>query len=106
MIVFTLLAIIELIVDKLPGTPARTAVLGLTGRIVLGGACGLAIATSVGISTLLATIVASIGAVVGAFAGYRTRRAIVSRTSLPDLAVALAEDALAIAGGFLVVSRF
>jgi uncharacterized membrane protein len=106
LIVFTLLAIGELVVDKLPGTPARTAPPGLITRIVLGGACGLAIATSAGISTLLATAVASVGAVVGAFAGYRIRRVIVSQTRLPDLVVALAEDAIAIAGGFLVLSRF
>jgi len=106
LIVFTLLAIVELVADKLPSTPARTAPLGLTARIALGGACGVAIATSAGISTLFAAAVASIGAVVGAFAGYRIRRVIVSQTGLPDLAVALAEDAIAIAGGFLIISRF
>jgi uncharacterized membrane protein len=106
LVVFTLLAIVELVVDKLPNTPARTAPVGLTVRIVLGGACGLAIATSAGISPLFGAAVASIGAVVGAFAGYRIRRVIVSQTGLPDLAVALAEDAIAIAGGFLIISRF
>src|SRR5277367_6314293 len=89
LIVFTLLAIGELVVDKLPGTPARTAPTGLIARIVLGGACGLAVATSAGTSTLLAAAVASVGAVVGAFAGYRIRRAIVSQTRLPALVVAL-----------------
>jgi uncharacterized membrane protein len=105
LIVFTVLAIVELVLDKLPSTPARTAPVGLIARIVLGGACGLAIATSAGISTLFATALASIGAVVGAFAGYRIRHQIVSQTRLPDLAVALAEDAIAIAGGFLIISR-
>ena len=42
LIVFTLLAIAELIGDKLPGTPARTALVGLIARVALGGACGLA----------------------------------------------------------------
>jgi uncharacterized membrane protein len=105
LIVFTVLAIVELVLDKLPSTPARTAPVGLIARIVLGGACGLAVATSAGISTLFAAAVASVGAVVGAFAGYSTRRQIVSHTRLPDLAVALAEDAIAIAGGFLIISR-
>ena len=36
LIVFTLLALAELIADKLPSTPARTAPLGLIARIVLG----------------------------------------------------------------------
>jgi uncharacterized membrane protein len=57
-------------------------------------------------STLLAAAVASIGAVVGAFTGYRIRHALVSQVRLPDLAVALAEDAIAIAGSFLIISRF
>ena len=39
--VFTLLALIELVVDKLPNTPARTAPVGLIARIVLGGASGI-----------------------------------------------------------------
>jgi uncharacterized membrane protein len=106
LIVFTLLAIVELVVDKLPSTPARTAPVGLIARIVLGGACGVAIASSAGITTLFAAVVASIGAVAAAFAGYRIRHAIVSRTRLPDLAVALAEDAIAITGGFFILSRF
>src|SRR5580700_8016727 len=54
LVVFTVLAIVELVLDKLPSTPARTAPVGLIARIVLGGACGLAIATSAGISTLFA----------------------------------------------------
>jgi len=105
LVVFTLLAVVELIVDKLPNTPARTAPLGLIARIALGGACGLALATSASTSTLFAAVVASMGAIVGAFAGYKTRRALVSQTSLPDLAVALIEDAVAIAGAFLIVSH-
>ena len=106
LIVFTLLAIVELIVDKLPSTPARTAPLGLIARIALGGTCGLALAISASISMPFAAAVVSTGAVVGAFAGYRIRRVLVSQTRLPDLAVALVEDAIAIAGGFLIVSRF
>src|SRR5215831_8674861 len=50
LIVFTALAVAELIADKLPKTPARTAPLGLIARLVLGAACGVAIATSTGMS--------------------------------------------------------
>ena len=105
LIVFTLLAIIELLLDKLPNTPARTAAVGLTARIVLGGASGLALATGAGISVPLAGVIASIGAIAGAFAGYHIRRAVVLRSHLPDLVVAIAEDAITIAGGFLIVSN-
>ncbi len=105
LIVFTLLAVVELIVYKLPNTPARTAPLGLIARIVLGGACGLALATGAGESLPFAALIASIGALVGAFAGYNIRRVFVSQAHLPDLAVALAEDVVAIAGGLLIVWR-
>jgi uncharacterized membrane protein len=105
LIVFTLLAIIELVLDKLPNTPSRTAPVGLTARIVLGGASGLALATGVGISAPVAGVIASIGAIAGAFAGYHIRRAIVFKAHVPDLVAALAEDAIAIAGGLLIVSH-
>ena len=105
LIVFTLLAIVELIVDKLPNTPARTAPVGLMARIVLGGASGLALATGAGMSSSLAGVIASVGAVVGAFAGYHIRRAAVLKAHVPALVAAIAEDAVAIAGGLLIVSR-
>jgi uncharacterized membrane protein len=105
LVVFTLLALIELVLDKLPNTPARTAPVGLIARIVLGGASGLALATGAEVSAPLAGVIASIGAIAGAFTGYHIRRAVVLRTHLPDLVVAIAEDAIAIAGGLLIVSH-
>jgi uncharacterized membrane protein len=105
LIVFTLLAIVELVVDKLPNTPSRTAPVGLIARIVMGGVSGLALAVSAGVSGPLAAVIASVGAVVGAFAGYYVRRAAVSKAHVPALVAALVEDAIAIAGGLLIVSR-
>jgi uncharacterized membrane protein len=105
LMVFTMLAIIELVADKLPNTPARTAPVGLIARIVLGGASGLAIAASAGMSEPLAGVIASIGAIAGAFAGYHIRRAVVFKANVPDLVAAVAEDAIAIAGGLLIVSQ-
>jgi uncharacterized membrane protein len=103
LIVFTLLAVVELIADKLPNTPARTAPLGLSARIFLGGACGLALATSAGISLSLPMLLASTGALVGTFGGYHGRRLVVSKAHVPDLAVAVAEDIIAIAGGLSIL---
>jgi uncharacterized membrane protein len=105
LVVFTVLAMIELVVDKLPNTPARTAPLGLVARIVLGGASGLALATGTGISAHLAGVIASIGAVAGAFAGYNIRHAVVFKAHVPDIVVAIAEDVIAIAGGLGIVSH-
>jgi uncharacterized membrane protein len=105
LVAFTLLAIIELVVDKLPNTPARTAPVGLIARIVLGGASGLALAAGAGISASLAGVIASIGAIAGAFTGYHIRRAAVLKAHIPDFFAAIAEDAIAIAGGLLIVSH-
>jgi uncharacterized membrane protein len=105
LILFTLLAVVELISDKLPKTPARTAPPGLIARIVLGGLCGAALAASAGGSQIVAAAVGIIGALVGTFAGYNIRHALVGQAHLPDLAVALVEDAIAIGGGLLIVSH-
>ncbi len=105
LIIITLLALGELLADKLPGTPARTVPLGLIPRIVLGGLCAIALAISVGGNFVAAAIFGVAGALVGTYGGYNVRQALVSRAHLPDLAVALAEDAIAVAGAFFIVSH-
>jgi uncharacterized membrane protein len=104
LIVFTLLAIVELIADKLPRTPARTAPLGLIARVVFGCLCGVALATSAGAGLVADAIVGVIGAVVGTFAGYNIRQTVVLRARLPGFGVALVEDVVAIASALLIVS--
>jgi uncharacterized membrane protein len=105
LIVLTILAVVELIADKLPKTAARTEPLGLIARIVLGGMCGVALATSAGGSLPTAGTAGIIGALVGTFAGYNIRRALVRGTHVPDFAVALIEDVIAIGGGIMIVSH-
>ena len=39
-IVFTILALVELVADQLPQTPARTAAVGLSARVVTGALTG------------------------------------------------------------------
>jgi len=105
LIAVTVLAIGELIGDKLPNTPSRTAPLGLTARVVLGGASAAALAVSARSGVPLAALAGAIGGVAGAFGGYNVRHFLVAKKHLPDFVVALAEDAVAIVGGLLVVSR-
>jgi uncharacterized membrane protein len=45
-VIFTLLAVVELVADQLPSTPSRTAPPGLIARIVLGGLSGAGLALS------------------------------------------------------------
>lgn len=105
LILFTLLALFELVNDKLPKTPPRTAAPGLIARILFGGLCGAALAVSAGANLWVAVIVAVIGALVGTFGGYNIRHALVKKAHVPDLGVALAEDVVAIAGSLFIVSH-
>ena len=99
-------AIAELVVDKLPGTPSRKAPLGLIARFVLGGLSGAALCTAGQQSIVLGAVLGGLGGVTGAFAGYELRTRLVKALKVPDLLVALLEDAVAIGGGFFIVSRF
>ena len=69
LVVLTLLALVELIADKLPNTPARTAPPGLIARIVVGCLSGLALARSAGGNLLVAAIVGIVGALSGDIRG-------------------------------------
>ena len=105
-IIFSLLAIFELIADKTPKIPARTAPGPLIWRILMGGLCGAAFAVAGGASLGLCCLLGSLGGVLGAYAGYWSRRALTSQGRLPDLPVALVEDLIVIGGGLFLVSRF
>ena len=104
--VFTVLALGELVIDKLPSTPSRTQLLGLSGRSVLGGLSGAALAASGAQSIALGAVLGVAGAIAGTFAGYEARTRLVRALKVPDVVVALLEDAVAIGGGLLIVSRF
>jgi uncharacterized membrane protein len=105
-IILSLLAIAELIVDKLPNTPNRTAPLGLIARIVTGGISGACVSLGGGHSALVGAGLGLIGGIVGCFAGYHVRARLVRSLRLPDFNVALLEDLVAIGGSLLIVSRF
>ncbi|HEY3988146.1 MAG TPA: DUF4126 family protein [Acidobacteriaceae bacterium] len=105
MYVFVVLAIGELIVDKLAFTPPRIQAGPLAVRFVLGALCGSALAVAAGMSWVLPAAVAGVCAVFGAYVGYWVRRGITSR-GVKDLPIALVEDATAIVLALFAVSRF
>ena len=102
----TLLAIGELVMDKLPSTPNRTAPGPLAGRLVMGALCGGAIGVTTGQSIVLTVVLGAVGAVIGTFGGYQVRHRLVAGLKVKDLVIALIEDVVAIGGAFLLVSRF
>jgi uncharacterized membrane protein len=104
--IFVLLALGELVADQLPSTPSRTKPVGLIARIVLGGLSGACVAVAGAQSIVIGALLGAVGAVAGAFAGYEVRTRLVRALKVPDLVIAVLEDAVAIGGGLLIVSRF
>lgn len=105
-VVATLLAIGELVMDKLPSTPNRTSAGPLAGRLVMGALCGAAIGIAAEESVVVAALLGAVGALIGTFGGYQIRHRLVAGLKVKDLVIALAEDVVAIGGAFLLVSRF
>ena len=105
-IVLSVLAVTELIFDKLPNTPSRTAPLGLIGRIVTGGFTGACVSIGGGQSAVVGAALGVIGGIVGTFGGYQTRARLVKSLRQPDFNIALVEDLIAIGGSLFIVSRF
>lgn len=104
-VILTLLAVGELVADKLPKTPNRTAPLGLIARLVTGVVSGACITAAGGQGALLGALLGAVGGVVGCFGGYHARRNLVKALNVPDIYVALFEDVVAIAGCLWVVTR-
>ena len=103
-IILTLLAIGELVADKLPKTPKRTEAPGLIARILTGGIAGACVAVGGALGALPGAVLGAAGGLVGAFAGYHLRTLIVNGLGVRDLYVALVEDLVAIAGCLWIVS--
>lgn len=103
---FALAALGELIADKLPKTPARTAPVGLIARIVLGSFCGACLALGGGQSAAIGIALGLAGALAGCYGGYQVRTRLVKALGTPDFVVALIEDIIAIGGSIWVVSNF
>jgi uncharacterized membrane protein len=103
--IFSLLAIGELVADKLPTTPKRTALAPLLARLITGGLCGGCLCAAAGKSLLLGALLGGTGGVIGAFFGYQTRKRLVSDLHIKDFVVAVCEDLIAIAFALFIASR-
>jgi uncharacterized membrane protein len=104
--ILTVLALVELVADQLPSTPARTAAVGLSARIVTGALSGACLAVAGGAALWLGAVLGVIGAVIGTFGGYQARVGLVRGLRAPDISIAIPEDVVAIGLGLLLVSRF
>lgn len=88
----------EIVGDKLPATPSRLQLAPLGGRIAFGALAGAALGTEGrGKAVVIrSAIVGGVGGAAGSYAGYHARKAAVDVTGLPDPAVAVVEDAIAV----------
>src|ERR1700747_89371 len=102
-IVISVLAVGELVNDKLPKTPARTAPPIFATRIIMGGFAGAVIGAAWH-WTFTALGAGVIGAALGPLGGYHARKALVAAIGGRDLPIALLEDAIAILGGFAILA--
>jgi uncharacterized membrane protein len=99
--VFTLLAMGELITDQLPSTPSRTVPVQFGTRILSGGVCGAAIGLNAG-SLWAGAVLGMIGAVIGTLGGRAVRGKLATHFGR-DRPAAFIEDAVAIAGAFVII---
>ena len=101
--ILSVLAIGELIADKLPMMSKRTAPAPLIARVVTGGLCGACLCAAMGKSLLAGTLLGGIGGIVGAFVGYGIRRRL--DFHIKDFAVAVCEDVVAVGLALFLVLR-
>ena len=102
--ILSVLAIAELITDKLPKTPSRKAPIGFAARLVTGGLCGAAFGAA-GQSLVGGLLAGVIGSIVGTLGGYELRDRLTQASGGKDLPIALLEDLIAVGGSFLIVTR-
>lgn len=102
--ILSVLAIGELINDKLPRTPSRKTPVPFAARVVMGALCGAALGASS--QALIGGLLAgALGAVAGTLGGYEARTRVVKAIGGKDLPIALIEDAIAICGAVWIVTR-
>jgi uncharacterized membrane protein len=104
-VIFSLLAVFELIGDVRPQTPKRTAPAPLIVRILMGALCGASLCAASNQALSIGAILGAVGAVIGAFGGYETRRRLATALNTKDIFIALLEDLVTIGLSFFFLTR-
>ena len=99
-ILFTILAIGELITDQLLSTPSRKVPPQFGGRVVIGALAGVAIAGPA--NWMPGALAGIVGAVIGSLGGAELRGRLAAHFGR-DQPAAFIEDAIAIVGAALIV---
>lgn len=104
-VIFSLLAVFELIADLLPQTGNRTAPVPLVARILMGALCGACLCAATNQSLIIGAILGGVGGIIGAFAGYEIRRKLVAALKIKDSFIAVLEDLVTIGLACFFASR-
>jgi uncharacterized membrane protein len=104
-VITSILALGELVGDKLPSTPSRLAPAPLAGRLIIGTLVGWAISRQANQSPILGAILGAVGAASGSVAGYYARTWLGKVTKLPSPVLGIFEDILALGIGALIAQK-
>ena len=102
--IFTVLAIGELVNDKLPATPSRKVPPQFIARVVSGSLVGACVGAAAS-SLVIGLLAGAVGAVLGTLGGAAVRGKLAA-TFGKDLPAALIEDVVAVGVAAFTVSRF
>src|SRR5579863_4939181 len=89
--ILSVLAIAELVADKMPKTPSRKTPGPFIGRIVMGALSGAAFGVA-SVSVFFGAVAGAVGGVAVTLGGYEFRMRLVKATGGKDLPIALLED--------------
>ncbi|MGI9114420.1 MAG: hypothetical protein DLM52_07265 [Chthoniobacterales bacterium] len=103
-LIFSILAFGEMIADKLPMTPKRTALGPLLVRVVSGMLCGACVTSAARFGLISGAVLGGAGAVAGAFAGYEFRRRLPPALHAKDAPIAIAEDMITLGLAIFLLS--
>lgn len=103
--VSAVLAVGELVADKLPFTPNRTAVGPLLGRALTGGVSGAVVCSAKRRSVLAGVLIGAAAAIGAAYGAYHLRKYAGEKLHIPDPMLALGEDALVAGLGSSLTGR-
>jgi uncharacterized membrane protein len=99
--IFTLLALVEMVLDQLPSTPSRKVPMQFGARIISGALSGATIGATAG-SWIVGLIAGVIGAVIGTYGGAEIRSRMAEAFG-HDTPAAFIEDTGAIVLGLIIV---
>jgi len=97
----SVLALGEIVADKTPYIPNRTEPASLGWRIASGALVGGALCASKHKPVAVGVLAGGLGALAGTYGAFHLRRRLSQK--IPDALVAVAEDAIAVGGGALLV---